>query len=139
MATKPRRAHRSRETRFTETRERIGLSEIMTVEQVAEYLQLNKLTIYKYVREGRIPAAKLGKAYRIRKSDVDLFLERLKMRPARAAHTREVAQSERRPSRGASGSRAEEEVAAPYRGDELRPRDHNLTENLLDWMLRELH
>jgi len=60
-------------------------TEIMTVEQVADYLQLNKLTIYKYLREGRLPASKLGKSYRIRKSDVDWFLDKAKQGPRRAA------------------------------------------------------
>ena len=49
--------------------------DLMTVEQVAAYLQLNKLTVYRYIREGRIPAARIGKSYRIRKADVDAFLE----------------------------------------------------------------
>ncbi len=47
----------------------------MTVEQVADYLQLNRLTVYRYVREGKIPAARIGKLYRISRRDVDQFLE----------------------------------------------------------------
>lgn len=53
--------------------------EIMTVDQVAAYLQLNRLTVYRYVREGKIPAAKLGKVYRILREDVDRFLESRKV------------------------------------------------------------
>jgi len=53
--------------------------EIMTVEQVAAYLQLSKMTVYKYIREGRLPAAKIGKSYRIRRSDVEAFLEGAKL------------------------------------------------------------
>lgn len=49
--------------------------EIMTVEQVASYLQLSKMTVYKYIREGKLPAAKIGKSYRIQRSDVEAFLE----------------------------------------------------------------
>ena len=48
---------------------------VMTVDQVAAYLQMNRLTVYRYVREGKIPAAKFGKLYRILKADVDRFLE----------------------------------------------------------------
>jgi excisionase family DNA binding protein len=54
----------------------------MTVEQVADYLQVNRLTVYRYVREGRIPAARIGKLYRVLKADVDGFLERQKAAPA---------------------------------------------------------
>ena len=62
-------------------RSRDSRSDLLTVQQVADYLQLNKLTVYKYVREGRLPAARLGKAYRIRLADVDAFLERQMSRP----------------------------------------------------------
>jgi excisionase family DNA binding protein len=58
---------------------------VMTVDQVAEYLQLNRLTVYRYVREGRIPSAKIGKLYRILKADVDGFLERQKTASGAAA------------------------------------------------------
>ena len=49
--------------------------QVMTVDQVAAYLQLNRLTVYRYVREGKIPAAKIGKVYRVLREDVDRFLE----------------------------------------------------------------
>lgn len=49
--------------------------QVMTVDQVAAYLQLNRLTVYRYVRDGQIPAARIGKVYRIRREDVDAFLE----------------------------------------------------------------
>jgi excisionase family DNA binding protein len=57
----------------------------MTVEQVAAYLQLNRLTVYRYVREGKIPASRIGKVYRVRRADVDRFLEGLKEAPVRSA------------------------------------------------------
>ncbi len=59
-------------------------SDVLTVEQVADYLQLNKLTVYKYIREGRLAASKIGKSYRVRRGDVDTFLESQKLRPGRA-------------------------------------------------------
>ncbi len=50
------------------------VKEIMTPEQVAEYLQLNKDTVYRYIREGKVIASRLGRNYRITKENVDLFL-----------------------------------------------------------------
>ena len=50
------------------------LREIMTPEQVADYLQLNKDTVYRYIREGKITASRLGRSYRILKNDIDMFL-----------------------------------------------------------------
>ena len=41
---------------------------------VADYLQLNKDTIYRYIREGKLVASRLGRSYRVTKSNVDLFL-----------------------------------------------------------------
>lgn len=48
--------------------------ELFTVEQAAEYLQIHKVTIYKYIRAGILPAAKLGKVYRIFRRDLEGLL-----------------------------------------------------------------
>jgi excisionase family DNA binding protein len=49
--------------------------EIMTIEEVAAYLRLKPQTIYKWAQEKRIPAAKLGKEWRFRRSVIDLWLD----------------------------------------------------------------
>ncbi|MCL0080562.1 excisionase family DNA-binding protein [Dehalococcoidia bacterium] len=51
-----------------------AIKEIMTPEQVADYLQLSKDTIYRYIREGKLTASRLGRDYRIPKENMDLFL-----------------------------------------------------------------
>jgi len=51
-----------------------AIREIMTPEQVADYLQLNKETVYRYIREGKLVASRLGRSYRIPKANVDLLL-----------------------------------------------------------------
>jgi len=51
-----------------------AVKEIMTPDQVADYLQLNKETVYRYIREGKLGASRLGRSYRIPKANVDLFL-----------------------------------------------------------------
>lgn len=50
-------------------------SEIMTVEEVAEYLRMKPQTIYTWAQEKRIPAAKLGKEWRFKKSVVDKWFD----------------------------------------------------------------
>jgi len=50
-------------------------NEILTIEEVARYLRLTPQTIYKWAQERRIPAAKLGKEWRFRKSIVDRWLD----------------------------------------------------------------
>ena len=51
--------------------------EILTVSQVAEYLQLSEMTTYKLVQEGRIPSFKIGRHWRVRKSDLTSLINRL--------------------------------------------------------------
>ena len=46
-------------------------SDIMTLEEVAEYLKLRPQTIYTWAQEKRIPAAKLGKEWRFKRSMID--------------------------------------------------------------------
>ena len=47
------------------------MDEIMTLEEVAKYLKLKPQTIYTWAQNGKIPAAKLGKEWRFKKSVVD--------------------------------------------------------------------
>ena len=48
-------------------------NEIMTLEEVARYLKLTPQTIYTWAQEKRIPAAKLGKEWRFKKSIIDTW------------------------------------------------------------------
>ena len=49
--------------------------EILTLEEVARYLRLKPQTIYKWAQERRIPAVKLGKEWRFRRSVLDRWLD----------------------------------------------------------------
>lgn len=55
--------------------------EILTVEQAAEYLQVHKITLYRYIRQGLLPAARLGKMYRLFRRDVEAFLDSMRHEP----------------------------------------------------------
>ena len=46
-------------------------NDIMTLEEVAAYLRLKPQTIYTWAQDKKIPAAKLGKEWRFKKSIVD--------------------------------------------------------------------
>jgi excisionase family DNA binding protein len=50
------------------------IPDIMTPEQVADYLQLDRETVYRYIRQGKLAASKLGRKYRVPKRSVDLLL-----------------------------------------------------------------
>src|SRR5688572_6299917 len=106
-------------------------SDLLTVEQVADYLQLNKLTIYKYIREGRLPAVKIGKVYRVRRPDIEAFLESKRIRPPAAA----------KPSKPAQPvvTRPEEIAVAPPPRRSGKPDVREETINPMEWMSRGLH
>ena len=50
--------------------------EILTIEQTAEYLQLHPQVVYRHVRAGTLPASRIGRTIRFKKSVLDAFLER---------------------------------------------------------------
>ncbi|MBU4589740.1 MAG: helix-turn-helix domain-containing protein [Candidatus Omnitrophica bacterium] len=49
--------------------------QIMTVKGVADYLDVHPMTIYKYVKDGRIPAFKVGDSWRIRRNSIDKWIK----------------------------------------------------------------
>ena len=48
---------------------------IMTLREVAGYLGLHVMTVYKLTREGRVPAAKIGGQWRFKRDVLDDWLE----------------------------------------------------------------
>ena len=57
------------------------MREVMTPEQVADYLQLSPDYVYRLIRSHQLAASKIGRAYRIPKEDVDSFLLAHSTRP----------------------------------------------------------
>jgi len=50
------------------------IRDILTPEQAADYLQINRETVYRYIREGKLVASRLGRAYRIPRRSLNLLL-----------------------------------------------------------------
>jgi len=50
---------------------RTGAREIMAAKEVAEFLDLHLLTVHKLAREGRLPAFKVGRDWRFRRSSIE--------------------------------------------------------------------
>ncbi len=46
-----------------------------TVNEVAELLRVSKLTVWRYINAGSLPAYKIGRDWRIKKSEFDAFIE----------------------------------------------------------------
>ncbi|HDQ72600.1 MAG TPA: DNA-binding protein [Chloroflexi bacterium] len=45
--------------------------QIMTAQEVAQYLRLDVATVYRLARAGKIPAAKMGRAWRFKRGMID--------------------------------------------------------------------
>jgi excisionase family DNA binding protein len=57
------------------------MREIMTPEQVADYLQLTTDTIYRLIRQRRLAATRIGRSYRIPREDLEAFMWAHSTRP----------------------------------------------------------
>ena len=47
------------------------MHEIMTIEEVAEYLRVSERTVYDWAQKGDLPGGKLGTTWRFKRSDVE--------------------------------------------------------------------
>src|ERR687898_1088672 len=66
-------------------RPRLG-DELLSADDVAQYLELEPVTIYRWCRDGRLPCMKLGKVWRIRRAALDAFLRQAEQPRTLAAH-----------------------------------------------------
>jgi excisionase family DNA binding protein len=58
--------------------EGFDMEKLLSIEEVAEILGLEYKTVYRLIHNGELPAAKVGRVYRIYKADLEAFLERQK-------------------------------------------------------------
>ena len=50
------------------------MSEIMTPKEVANYLKMSVLTVYKHAKQGTIPGFRIGNSWRFDKNRIDAAL-----------------------------------------------------------------
>jgi len=51
---------------------------LLTINEITAILKVSKLTIYRYIKAGKLPAYKVGRDYRVKQEDFDRFLEKSK-------------------------------------------------------------
>jgi excisionase family DNA binding protein len=49
--------------------------QLLTPEQVADRLQISRVTVMEYLRKGRLKGHRVGKLWRIKERDLETFLE----------------------------------------------------------------
>jgi len=52
------------------------VSSVLTVRELASYLKMKDVTIYKHAQEGKIPAFKVGSKWRFKKDTIDKWIEK---------------------------------------------------------------
>ena len=50
--------------------------DVLTIEELSIYLKIPKSTLYKLVREGKVPSQKVGRHWRFRKKAIDRWLDK---------------------------------------------------------------
>ena len=48
----------------------------LTVAEVADLLRVSSMTVYRLIKEGDLPAVRIGKSYRLREDDLDAYLSK---------------------------------------------------------------
>ena len=53
-----------------------GGDQVLTIEELSDYLKVPVSTLYKLAREGSVPAVKVGKHWRFHKDAIDRWMSR---------------------------------------------------------------
>jgi excisionase family DNA binding protein len=64
--------------------------QLLTVTQVADEFQVTAQTIRNWIESGALPAAKIGRAYRVKREDVDALLARAQADSSSLATVRDL-------------------------------------------------
>lgn len=55
------------------------MEKLLTLQQIAQKLQISETTLYKLARNGKIPAIKIGNQWRFKVEDIEKWLESQKI------------------------------------------------------------
>lgn len=57
------------------------MKELLTVAEVADMLRVSDMTVYRLIRSGELPAVRVGRNYRVGRSDLEAYLEQQVVEP----------------------------------------------------------
>lgn len=49
--------------------------DVLTIDELSEYLRISKSSLYKLAQEGKVPGQKVGRHWRFRKDAIDRWLD----------------------------------------------------------------
>jgi putative molybdopterin biosynthesis protein len=58
----------------------VNNEELLTIEEVADRLKVSKMTVYRYIKSGKLMAYKLEQELRVKVIDLDIFLDKRKLK-----------------------------------------------------------
>jgi excisionase family DNA binding protein len=56
--------------------DKADMQAFLTTEEVLSYLKITPRTIYRLIRDGELPAVRIGRQWRFKKSDLEDWLDR---------------------------------------------------------------
>lgn len=62
-------------------------SEVLTVAEVADYLRVSETTIWRWCSTGKLPAFRIGRGWRVQRSDLEQHITAQKFKPGMASPT----------------------------------------------------
>jgi excisionase family DNA binding protein len=65
--------------------------EWMSTAEVAEYLGVQSRTLYRFIDEGRLAAYRFGRVIRLKRLDVDSFVQSCRIEPGTLSDTSSIA------------------------------------------------
>jgi excisionase family DNA binding protein len=60
------------------------MTELLTVEDIARICQVHEMTVRRHINEGRLKAVRVGKGVRVRKEDLEAYLQLEEPKPKAA-------------------------------------------------------
>jgi len=58
-----------------QTAGRLAEVKFLTVAEVASLMRVSKMTVYRLIKQGDVPAVRIGRGYRMREEDVHRYLD----------------------------------------------------------------
>ncbi len=56
------------------SQERLAEVRFLTVAEVASIMRVSKMTVYRLLHSGELPAVRVGRSFRVREHDVEVYL-----------------------------------------------------------------